>query len=222
MLFYPEESRRGKSISNTRTLFFQRRERKGRSSAGRKYQFLRDWQPTQPSHGRGSAVARILRFPCPLKAVGCPHARSHPEAACGHRWETRECTIDFLKAVYWLRCTITRYSGNSNDDSVAPSFRVHRCFGWTHSKEPTRAVWVTSWHFSGVFKYAGIVYRRSHIEEEVRKYFTEAITTSVSSTEDDTGSEGYSEFSRAPWRGREGAVMLFIMGTIRSWSVLPN
>ena len=31
------------------------------------------------------AVARLLQFPCPLKAVGRPYARGHPEAACGHR-----------------------------------------------------------------------------------------------------------------------------------------
>ena len=36
---------------------------------------------------------------------------------------------------------------------------------------------------------------RSQVEEEVRKYFTKAITAPVTFTEDDTGSEANSAFS---------------------------
>ena len=51
--------------------------------------------------------------------------------------------------------------------------------------------------FSGVVEYAGTILftGRSHVEEEVRKYFTESITTPVDSAEHGTGDEANSAFS---------------------------
>ena len=48
----------------------------------------------------------------------------------------------------------------------------------------------------------------------MRKYFTEAVTTSVSSSEDDTGSEVFGIFQGSLKRGEGGVMMLLIMDTI--------